>query len=258
MGKRNSIFLACTFTLTWAAWWLLAYVTQAQLMLFQSTAGYILLIVGGSAPTIGAYIAVIKTKKAGSLKEFHSRVFKFKVQPWYYAFALLVPVFIGLCGIGIASAVSRQYLMDKTFQPLASFVPAFFIGIFMGGIEEFGWRGVLQPGFSKKLNLFIINIIIGMVWALWHLPLFYIAGSGHEGGSFLFFTLSAVGYSSFLTWLYAKTKSVLLCVIFHASINATASTALSVSIQDTSFYPYYAAFVLIAGLVFIKLAQKRI
>ncbi len=258
MSKRNIIFLTLTLALTWGIWWLLSYLTQSEIISFQSVIGQVLLIAGGSAPTIGAYVAVIKTRDAGSLKEFNLRVFKYKVKPWFYLFAFFSPVIIGLCGIGIVSVIDQQYLLDKAFQPILYFIPSFFIGIVMGGIEEFGWRGVFQPGLTKKLNLFIVNIIIGIVWAFWHLPLFYVAGSGHQGGSFLFFTLSAIGYSSFLTWLYAKTNSVLLCVIFHASINATAGTALSVSIQETSAYPYYAAFVFIIGLVFIKLAGKRI
>ncbi len=258
MSKRNIIFLLFTFTLTWAFWWLLSYLTHAGVISFQDATGQALLIIGGSAPTIGAYAAVIKTKEAGSLKEFNLRAFKYKVGAWVYLFAFCVPVIIGLCGIVIASAINPQYLSAKTFQPILYFIPSFFIGIFMGGIEEFGWRGVFQPGLNKKLTLFLINIIIGVVWAIWHLPLFYIEGSAHQGGSFLFFTLSAIGYSSFLTWLYAKTNSVLLCVIFHASINATAATGLSVPIQETGIYPYYAVFVFIIGMVFIKLTEKKI
>ncbi len=169
-----------------------------------------------------------------------------------------MPIIIGLCGLGIAFAVDRQYLIEKTFVPIISFIPSFFIAIFLGGIEEFGWRGVFQPELSKRLNLFLVNLLIGIVWAFWHLPLFYIAGSSHEGGSFFFFALSAIGYSSFLTYLYAKTKSVLLCVIFHASINATASTALSVSMHEASVYPYYSLFVFVIGLLFIMVMGKNL
>jgi uncharacterized protein len=256
MGKRGIIFLILTLSLTWVLWWALSYLTRVGAIAFQSAIGQVLFIIGGSGPTIGAYVAVIKTKDKGSLKEFHLRVFKYRVKVWFYLFALLVPVILGICGIGIVSLINQEYLLDKTFQPIVYFIPAFFIGIVMGGIEEFGWRGVFQHELNNKLILFVTNIIIGIVWAIWHLPLFYIEGSSHQGGSFLYFALSAVGYSSFLTWLYAKTNSVLLCVIFHASINATASAALSVSIQDTSVYPFYALFVFIAGLVFIILTER--
>ncbi len=255
VSKRCKIFLLFTFALTWLAWWILAYLTQSGLIKFQSAVGQVLFILGGSAPTIGAYVAVLLTSKEGSLKEFHSRVLKVTVGFPLYLYAILVPVIIGVTSLGMVYLISARYFETYSIQPPYLFVPFFFTAIFGGGLEEFGWRGVLQPALTKKLNLFAANLVIGIVWALWHLPLFYIAGAHHQGKQVLFFTLGAIGYSSFITWIYAKTNSILLCVLFHASINAAASIGLSVSMGAPAVYPYYAILVMLSGLFFLGIMQ---
>ena len=256
-SKRCKVFLLFTFTLTWLAWWILAYLTRAGLLEFESITGQIIFILGGSAPTVGAYIAVLLTTNEGTLKEFHSRVLNIKVGFMFYLYAILAPIVLGLAGLAIAYMTGGLYFEAHTIQPLYFFIPLFFTSIFMGGLEEFGWRGVLQPALTKKLSLFTANIIIGITWAFWHLPLFYVAGAHHEGKPFLFFTLGAIGYSSFITWLYAKTNSIFLCVLFHASINAAAATGLSVSMSAATVYPYYAIVVMLSGLIFLAVMSQR-
>ncbi len=255
-SKRNVIFLGFTFTLTWISWWLLAYLTQSGLIEFNSAAGQVILIIGGSAPTVGAYLAVARTQNYGSLREFNSRVFKVKVKPGYYLFAIFTPVVLGLMGLVLAIAIDKEYLLHNPTQPVYIFATAFLLSIVMGGIEEVGWRGVLQPSLTGRFNLFTSNYIIGIIWALWHLPFFYIVGTAHQGNSFLLFALAAIGFSSFLTWLYAKTNSIFLCILFHASINATAVIGYSITISETPAYILSAVAVFVAGNLFLLLAPK--
>ncbi len=251
-SKRTRIFLSFAFALTWLAWWGLSYLTRVGLIEFQSTLGVAILIAGGSAPTLAAYVAVFLTRSANCLREFNSRVFRLKVQLDYYLFALFVPVVLGIFSLGIALIRDGQCPLNNPLQPssIIIFIPALLISVVMGGIEEVGWRGILQHELTGKLNLMAANFIIGIIWALWHLPLFYVVGSNHHGNSFLFFALAGIGYSGFMTWLYAKTESVFLCVLFHAAINATASIGLMVSMGETS-YPYSSVFILAAGLVLL-------
>lgn len=255
-SKRNIIFLCFTFTVTWISWWLLSYLTQIEVIEFQSTIGQLIFIIGGSSPTVGAYVAVALTKKEGSLNEFNSRVFKVKVKGIFYFFAIFTPVALGILGLGIVSIIDSQYISQYPPEPIYFFITAFLISIVLGGIEEFGWRGILQPSLTRQLNLLVANFIIGIIWALWHLPLFYVVGAHHQGNSFFLFTLAAIGYSSFLTWLYAKTNSIFLCVLFHAAINATAIIGFSVSMIETAVYFYSAIFVFVSGTLFLLLVPK--
>jgi uncharacterized protein len=88
--------------------------------------------------------------------------------------------------------------------------------------EEIGWRGFLAPRIISILGPFGGNLLIGIIWTLWHLPLILL---GHQSGptpllfSLSCFTLFVVSSSFVLVWLRLKSKSVWPCALFHASHN---------------------------------------
>lgn len=238
------------------AWGLLIYLTHAGIVVYQSGLAWPIYILGGSSPTIMAYVTVALTKSEGSLKEFNSRVFKFKESLKHYLFAILVPVVLGAGGLAAAYMLPGG---EATVQlvPFYLFIPYLLSSIIFGGIEELGWRGVLQHDVGKRFNLFQTNLIVGLIWSIWHLPLFFIAGSNHIGNVFLFYLLAGLGFSAFMTWLYAKTQSIALCVFLHASINAAATLGFFVPMSDTPGYIYYASFIFLAGTGFLLIAASR-
>ncbi len=248
-GRRSRIFLLFTFPVTWGCWWLLAYLTSSSLIDFESLAGTSLFIAGGSAPTIGAYLAVISTPEEGSLREFHRRVTAYRANWFMIAFAFLSPLVLGLTGQLAAAFLGFDISPGSMISAPLMFFPLFFSGLFFGGIEEFGWRGVLQETYKHPARLGLINLTIGLIWALWHLPLFYIVGTTHYQQSFLFYTIAAVGYSGLITRLYAQTRSILLCVILHASINASIGIRATIPMDEQVLFPYYALFVLAVGSI---------
>ncbi|MGE7091852.1 CPBP family intramembrane glutamic endopeptidase [Lysinibacillus sp. NPDC048646] len=96
-------------------------------------------------------------------------------------------------------------------------LPIMIIG---GGLEEIGWRGFLQPTLQKRWSSFTSTIIVGVIWAIWHLPLWFVVGSNQMNMNFLWLPLSALALSFLLTVIYLSTKSIFLCIIFHAFINS--------------------------------------
>lgn len=89
-----------------------------------------------------------------------------------------------------------------------------------GGIEEEGWRHILQPELEKKYNFAISTLIVSVIWWLWHLPLFYIQGVNQYGKSFLVFGINVLGLTFALASIKKITNSVWLCVLFHCIINS--------------------------------------
>ena len=63
------------------------------------------------------------------------------------------------------------------------------INFFGGGHEELGWRGILQPLLDKKYTYWQSNLIVGSIWGIWHLPLWFIVGESHQGFPFVFIFL---------------------------------------------------------------------
>ncbi len=254
--RRVRLFIPITFAVTWICWWALAWFTASGRTEFGSPFSMVLFILGGSGPTVAAYLSAARTPEEGSLKEFHSRVLAWRASWVWKAYALLLPLVLGLVIISAAQAADSGFLQRNPLRPPYLFIPLFFTSIVMGGLEEFGWRGVMQESLKDRFSLPALNLIIGLTWALWHLPLFFTTGLAHQGSSFLFYTLSAVGYSAMLTRLYASTRSILLCVIFHASINASGGIGASVPLGEAGLLPLQSAVLLLAGTV-ILLTSRR-
>ena len=82
------------------------------------------------------------------------------------------------------------------------FIPYLLMMIFLGGgQEEFGWRGYALPILEKKFGIWFANIILGVIHALWHLPLWFITGTSQTYMNFGGFILLIVGYSFILSWI---------------------------------------------------------
>ncbi len=85
--------------------------------------------------------------------------------------------------------------------------------------EEPGWRGFVLPRFQEKHGALCSGVMLGIIWAFWHLPNFFVPGTPHYGMPFVGFLISIVALSVLMTAVYNSTKgSVLLCMLLHGSI----------------------------------------
>ena len=88
--------------------------------------------------------------------------------------------------------------------------------------EEIGWRGYALPLMAKKFGLALSSVLLGVVWAAWHLPLFYIAAADTFNQSFPVYLLQVTALSVIMAWLFWKVNGNLLpLMVFHAAINNT-------------------------------------
>ena len=64
--------------------------------------------------------------------------------------------------------------------------------------------------------------MLGLLWACWHLPLFFVPGLGNHGQSFPLFVVGGIALSVAMAWLYANTNgSLLLAMLMHSAVNQT-------------------------------------
>lgn len=96
-------------------------------------------------------------------------------------------------------------------------IPMMLLG---GGLEEAGWRYILQPELEKKYKFVISTLIVSVIWWLWHLPLFYIQGVSQYGQSYLAFGINVLGLTFALASIRKNTNSIWLCVLFHCIVNS--------------------------------------
>jgi len=150
---------------------------------------------------------------------------------WILVIFLTFPVKSGLGalldvvqgGAGIALEGAARLMS----QPLL-IVPTFVFWLLFGPVpEEIGWRGYATDGLQARRSAVVASLIVGMVWAVWHLPLFLIEGTWqaeHLGfGTQLFWLwmMTVVIESILYTWIFNNTqRSILSAILFHFVGNA--------------------------------------
>jgi membrane protease YdiL (CAAX protease family) len=80
--------------------------------------------------------------------------------------------------------------------------------------EEIGWRGFALPHLSRRLGLASASIVLGVIWASWHLPFFFIPGTDKSGQSFAVYLVTVTAVSVAMAWLFWRTNGSLLLTAF--------------------------------------------
>ncbi len=210
--KRLRKFLIITFAITAIAWGSLAILTKLCIVSFTHPIGTILHILGGFGPTIAALFV---SEEKLTFKSIINFVFRYKKKSMIYLGILAISeiVVIGVSSMELNSALP-WYLIPLVF------LQAVFI---YGGEEELGWRGIMQPILEKKFKFPIATVITGVVWGIWHIPLWFIDGSSQQNMDFPFFLVFAIILSFWLAAIYKKTKCVFACMVFHGLTNTLLS-----------------------------------
>ena len=185
-------------------------------------------MLGGLGPTIAAYVAVLATTSQAPLREFHARLFRWRLRAYWFLVALALPVALALASVGAAIVVDPDLARTLSLRPWYMFFPLLLVMVGGGGLEELGWRGVAQPELDRAYARPVAALLVGVVWSVWHLPLFVLPGVGQYGTNFAVFAVGCVGGAMILAWLYGRTGSILLCILFHASWNAAWALGLAI------------------------------
>lgn len=215
-----------TFGITWVCWWPLASLIPSGAGVFSAPTFSALYIAGGLGPTLAALLAVALTPSEGSLAAYAASLTRWRVAPAWYLAALLLPPILAFTLDLLAAWFGAQQPFFPAFHDLSRLPLLFLTMILGGGLEELGWRGVAQPMLERRLSRLASAAIVGVAWALWHLPLFFIHGVPQYGASFELFAADVVGNAFLLAWVYGGTGSILACVLFHAASNTSATMGL--------------------------------
>lgn len=218
MKKQITRFLEYTFGIMGVCWGGCLILGRLGFTLAQQPWLYVPYLVGGWSPTIGSYLAMRTGEGGAGLGQWLKGVFSLRQSVGDYVLAALVAVghILPLCLIG-------GYMPGAPLPAVVFMVP---VMMFLGGLEETGWRGILQPELEKKLSFPVATLVTAVIWWLWHLPLFLIPGVSQYGNDFLVFGLNVLGLSYGLGALKKHTGSTWLCVLSHSLVNSLSGVYL--------------------------------
>ncbi len=102
---------------------------------------------------------------------------------------------------------------------LVSFSHNLLLGGSLG--EEIGWRGFLLPELLKRNNPLRASLVLGVIWALWHLPIDFYGGSVLEApAAILIRMIFSLALAILFTWFYLRSRgNLLVALLLHTSIN---------------------------------------
>lgn len=247
MSKLNIKYLIYTFIIMIMCWGTCIVCSINGILLSDNYWLYIPYLLGGLSPTIASFIVLKQNKVITGFKEWIKNVFDFKHNLWSYVIVVLFAIIFILPQCLISGYEKGAPLFTIIFM-----VPMMLFG---GGLEEAGWRYILQSELEKKCNFLISTIIVSVIWWLWHLPLFHIQGVAQYGQNFLAFGLNVLGLSFALACIRRNTNSVWLCVLFHCIINSL--SGIYIVNNNILGNIVSALIVIVCSLVLIRLGEKK-
>ena len=213
-------FLVLTFTLTWVAWIASsALAGPANVGLF-GVHGPVFLL-GVFAPGLVALALTAHAEGRRGVAALLARIGRWQVATRWYVFAVGYMATIKLAAALIHRAVIGAWPRFGD-EPIVLMLGAIVVSTWVQAGEEIGWRGYALPRLAKHMGLGTASVVLGGIWALWHLPLFFLQNSGSDGQSFPLYLLHVTALSVAISWLYWQTGgSLLLVMLMHASVNNT-------------------------------------
>ncbi|MBP8950479.1 MAG: CPBP family intramembrane metalloprotease [Candidatus Promineofilum sp.] len=208
-------------------------------------------------PTMAYAIVHRKANPGQSLWRYVAGLFTTRVRLLPLLASLLIPVVAtAVVWLGYALVSGQAPLaLIADLSGMAIFV-MFFDSLIRGPLgEELGWRGYLQVELNKRFSLLKASLIVGVIWAVWHLPLWFIAG--YQGLDLLlyivFFAVGLIAFSVIIGFVYGRGRNLLYAILLHQMLNFSGRLLemdeLTVLAGSSAIYVIIA---LVMGLVLLR------
>jgi hypothetical protein len=234
-------FLLIAFGLAWGVLGLYIFLSEPMEALFGPLTGnHPLFYLAVWAPAIAAFAVVVGAGGLGGLRGFLGRALLWRCGVGWWAFLL-----IGVPLVFIAGSALRGNLFAEPFPfpTVGAALAAMGLAAIKGPMEEFGWRGLALPVLQRKFVPFWAGLILGVIWAIWHLPAFLLSGTQQSQWSFGAFFAGCLAISIIATALFNQSGgSILLTAIFHF-------TLMNPLFPDAQPYDTYLLTLVAAGIV---------
>jgi uncharacterized protein len=232
-------YFVLAFAFTWALWVPAALEARDMIPPLPVPATFL----GAFGPLVAAVMVTTREEGLAGLRSLLGRVVRWRVAPIWYGVAALGPIVLTLGAIALHVVLGGQppslRLLVETLPILPIYVVYMTITVALG--EEVGWRGYALPALQARYGALVASLILGVLWTLWHLPVFFNPDTFYSNLPFLLFLAYLVPFAVLITWVFNSTGGSVLVsgILFHAVMNA--SSELWKTIPEYSVKPATAA-----------------
>lgn len=247
--KQNHLhqFFAITFAFSWLLW-LLPLLKSNGFSELPEIVG-LLGMFAPFGPAAAAFWLTWRESGKEGVKWFWRRGWQLNFSQKWLIPALLLGPLIALVTTALMLVMGRSIGWEYGVPPLM-IVPIFLLIYITNALpEEYGWRGYALDPLQKRFNALAASLVLGAIWALWHLPLFFIEGTTQQAIPLYQFILQTMVLAIFYTWLHNNTGgSVLIAALFHASAN-TAAAAVPTWTTELGRWLNFGLLAVMAGII---------
>lgn len=226
---RVLCFLVTTYAVTWGVWIPLAVSGAGVTIGFAPW-----YLTGLLGPLTGALVTTAIVGGRRDLRELLLRIIRARVDMRWWAIGFGLPLAIAAATYVVLVAYSmfllapvqlpsRVTLGQFDGYPITNVIGTWALLVLVNGIgEETGWRGFLLPQLSQRRSPLAASLIVGVFWAIWHIPAFWITESYRQMPSTMIpvFFVGLMSGAVFLAWLYNRGRSsILLVAVWHGTFN---------------------------------------
>ncbi len=199
------------------------------------TPGIVLFIIGILGPAVSGILLTCLTGDQQQRWDYWSRLTSFRrIRPRWYAIIILIAPVCSVLAILTGFVIKGNIFPVDTAvsyvtHPL-TIIPFAIVTMIYGPLpEELGWRGYALDRLQRKWNALVSSLVLGVIWAVWHLPVFFIRGSLLSEVVPLWSTQfwvsmgpGILAIAVVMTWIYNNTqRSILAAILVHFMMNFT-------------------------------------
>lgn len=211
-------FVVLTFAVTWPFWLLPLLARHGLIAQLPWWWG-----LGSFGPSFAGVVLTAVLGGRRALIALLRALLLWRVHPGWYLWTILLPLVVTLPALLWHLAAGKALAWHALPGP--AMVGLLFVQILLLGgplNEELGWRGFALPVLQRRSNALISSFAVGVVWGVWHLPLFWAGVPGYDIVPLHWYLLNTVALSVIFTWVFnGSGGSVLLALLFHTTFNTT-------------------------------------
>jgi membrane protease YdiL (CAAX protease family) len=176
-------------------------------------------------PAIAALLAAALTGGRGALRDLGARLVRWRVGWQWYLVVILGPALFSVVVAGVYVMLGGSWanaappaLLQGSLLLLPLFLAILTLTDGLG--EELAWRGFALPRLLTRYNALVASLVLGVIWALWHLPLLWTEGGAMYQQPIWLLFMDVTAKAVLFTWVFLHTRgSVLIAMLFHGATN---------------------------------------